>query len=334
MLGFFGGLVNVPLRSGYLAAVPADARGNAMSVMNTAIYLLTSALALLLVSLARIGLLSTPSEQLAFLAALTALGTALALALLPRETIENILDIALLPMYRIRIYGPGVKHFPMRGPLLIVANHSSYIDPIWVGKIVPQFIHPMMTSVFYDLPVLRGGYGTSSRSSASRRPPTVGRHPELVEAVAMLQCGKCVVIFPEAMLRRTEEQLLRPFGQGVWHILREVPETPVAVLWIEGGFGTYFSYKNGPPGKNKHIDWWRHIDIGISGVQPLPPSILVDHRTTRDYLHRTCLECRRYLGLEVPVETKRSEQAGTRMRRQCRPSSNRRTRPGGVYFGP
>ena len=42
LLGFFGGLVNVPLRSAYLAAVPADARGNAMSVMNTAVYVVTS----------------------------------------------------------------------------------------------------------------------------------------------------------------------------------------------------------------------------------------------------------------------------------------------------
>ena len=44
---------------------------------------------------------------------------------------------------------------PARGPLLIVTNHSSYTDPIWIGKIVPQLIHPMMGSAFYDLPVLR-----------------------------------------------------------------------------------------------------------------------------------------------------------------------------------
>ena len=46
VLGFMGGLVNVPLRAAYLAAVPDDARGNGTAVMNLAIYLLTAGLAL------------------------------------------------------------------------------------------------------------------------------------------------------------------------------------------------------------------------------------------------------------------------------------------------
>ncbi len=310
LLGFCGGLVNVPLRSGYLAAVPADTRGNAMSVMNTAIYLLTSLLALLLVGLARLDLLTTEGAQLGFLAALAALGAVLALVLLFRQTLENIFDVVLWPIYRVRARGPGVGHMPARGPLLVVANHTSYADPIFVGKIVPQLIHPMMTSVFYDVPVVRWWLVNVFRVIRVEATTYRREAPELTEAVAMLKNGECVVIFPEAMLRRTPEQLLRAFGQGVWHILREVPETPVVVLWIEGGFGTFFSYWNGPPCKNKRFDFWRHIDIGVSEVHPLPPSILVDHRTTRDYLRRTCLECRRYLGLEMPTETKDKE-AGT-----------------------
>jgi 1-acyl-sn-glycerol-3-phosphate acyltransferase len=313
LLGFMGGLVNVPLRSAYLAAVPADARGNAMSVMNTAIYSLTSLLALLMYGLSQTNLLATESAQLGFLAALAALGALLAFALLFRATLENGFEAAIWPIYRIRAYGPGVRQLPARGPLLIVANHSSYTDPLWVGKIVPRFIHPMMTSVFYDLPIVRWWLVHVFRVIRVEASTYRREAPELAEAVAMLKRGECVVVFPEGMLRRTREQWLRPFGQGVWHILREVPQTPVAVLWIEGGFGSFFSYWNGPPTKNKRFDWWRHIDIGVSEVQPLPPSILVDHRTTRDYLQRVCLECRRYLDLDVPAEgkEKKDEEAGT-----------------------
>src|SRR5207244_9486788 len=83
--------------------------------------------------------------------------------------------------------------------------------------------------------------------------------PELQEAIAELKRGGCVLIFPEGFLRRKEEKLLKLFGQGVWRILKEVPNTPVVVFWIEGGWGSYTSYKDGPPMKNKKMDFHRRI---------------------------------------------------------------------------
>jgi hypothetical protein len=94
-------------------------------------------------------------------------------------------------------------------------------------------------------------------------------------------------------------------GKGIWRILRDRPETPVVVCWIEGGWGSYTSYWNGPPLANKRPDWWRSIRIGVSEPQVLAPALLEDHRATRVYLMRACLEARRHLGLEVP-ESKES----------------------------
>jgi hypothetical protein len=37
--------------------------------------------------------------------------------------------------------------------------------------------------------------------------------------------------------------------------------------------------------------------------QVIDPTILADHRRTRTYLMRACLECRRNLGLDVPPDT-------------------------------
>ena len=161
----------------------------------------------------------------------------------------------------------------------------------------------MMTSVFYDLPVIRWLmvhliHAIRVEASAFRR-----EAPELQEAVARLRQGECLVIFPEGRLRSSEEVLLRPFGQGVWHLLREVPETVVVVLWMEGPWGSFTSQYNGPPMKKKRFDWWRRIDIGVSEPRPLAPELLKDHRSTRAYLRQTCLECRRYLGLPVPSDT-------------------------------
>ncbi len=300
LLGCMGGLVNVPLRSVYLAAVPADARGNATAAMNTAIYVFTTALALALAALITAGPLAAPGAQLGALAFLCAAGASVAWWLLYPQAMEVSVELLLLPMYRIRSAGPGAGKLPPRGPLLIVANHSSYLDPFWLAKVAPRQIRPMMTSAFYDLPVVR--WLSVHVARAIRVPTGAFRReaPELQEAIAALRAGECVVIFPEGMLRRSDEVLIRPFGRGVWHILHTLPDTPVCVCWIEGGWGSYFSYKHGFPGKNKRLDRGRSIDIAFAEPRPLEPAVLADHHSTRTWLRRAVLECRGYLGLPVP----------------------------------
>jgi 1-acyl-sn-glycerol-3-phosphate acyltransferase len=301
VLGFMGGLVNVPLRAAYQAAVPADARGNGMAVMNTAIYVLTTALALLLTGLIRSGLLHTPAAQLGLLSILAGAGAIVAWRLLFPQAVEQILEVLLTPMYRIRTHGPGLDQTPRSGPLLIVANHAAYLDPFWLCKIVPRKVTPMMTSFFYDRPFIR--WSMVHIVGAIRVPEVRFRReaPELRDAIAVLRRGGCVLIFPEAQLRRREDQLLRMFGQGVWRILQEVPQTPVLACWIEGGWGSFTSYFTGPPLYGKRLDWRRHIDIALETPRVLDPAVLADQHATRQYLMRMCLECRRYLGLPVPA---------------------------------
>ncbi len=214
------------------------------------------------------------------------------------QAIEQFTEIVLWPIYRIRAYGPGKKTIPLRGPLLVVSNHTAWFDPLWLGKVIPRRIIPLMGSAFYDLPKLRWlmVYVVGAirvQESGFRRDV-----PELDEAVQALDRGECVVIFPEGRVRRSAEVPLRQFGQGVWHILQRRPHTPVVVCWIEGGWGSYFSYLNGPPMRNKPFDFWRHIRIGVSAPQVLDPEVLAEHWATRDYLMRACLDARKHLGLE------------------------------------
>jgi hypothetical protein len=109
-------------------------------------------------------------------------------------------------------------------------------------------------------------------------------------------------------MRKREEQPLSLFGQGVWHILITRPQTPVVVCWIEGGWGSFTSYKGGPPTVNKRFDWWRHVDIGVDRPQIVDADLLADQRGTRTYLMDACLEARKYLGLE-PLSLKAPEAA-------------------------
>jgi 1-acyl-sn-glycerol-3-phosphate acyltransferase len=299
LLGIMGGLVNVPLSATYQADVPADARGNAMAIRNFADYVLIALVSGTLAGLVHFEIVIV-AGQFWLVAGLAAAATVVCWRTLFREFLELMIELGVRPLYRIRGHGPGLEQFPSEGPLLIVANHSAWLDPVWLAKVLPRRVIPMMTSVFYDLPVMRWlmvhvAHAIRVQASTFRR-----EVPELKEAVAVLDRGECLMVFPEGAMRKHAGKVLRQFGQGVWHILHERPTTPVVACWIEGGWGSYFSYCNGPPTKNKRLDFGRHVDVAVSLPQVLPGDILDNQKATRAFLMKSCLEARRILGLEVP----------------------------------
>lgn len=219
-----------------------------------------------------------------------------------RPLVELAVEPVLALMYRIRGRGPALAAFPMRGPCLVVANHACWFDPLFLAKVLPRPITPMMTSVFYDLPLLR--WFMTRVFHTIRVPEKAYKQdtPEIRAAVAALDRGECVVIFPEGYLRRSEGQPLRRFGRGVWQILRERPGTPVFACWIEGGWGSYCSYFNGKPTRNKRPDVRRPIGVAVTGPILVDEATLAEHLRTRIELMNRVLAARTELGLvELPA---------------------------------
>jgi 1-acyl-sn-glycerol-3-phosphate acyltransferase len=300
LVGMAAGLINVPLAATYQLAVPDDARGNAMAVRNMADYICATVIAIGLFLLGRFAGFSG-EHQLWLVAAIAGSGALASWWIFRREFCENIIEVLFAIMYRFRAAGPGLDNFPRKGPVILVANHSSWLDPMWLAKVLPRTMIPMMTSVFFDHWLLRWSMiylfdAIRVEASGFRR-----EIPELQKAVAALDEGKCLVIFPEGRMRRKEELPLKMFGQGVWHIIRERPEVPVVVCWIEGGWGSYFSYFHGPPTKNKKWDIAHPLGIAVGEPELLSEEILADHRTTRLHLMEKCGQMRKHLGLDPIV---------------------------------
>jgi 1-acyl-sn-glycerol-3-phosphate acyltransferase len=220
-----------------------------------------------------------------------------------REFFELAVELALLPMYRIRAHGPGLALAPTRGPAIVLANHSSWLDPLWMAKALPCRLTPLMVSKFFDLPFIRWVVGPVAH--CIRVPDSRFRReaPEIEEAIRRLDHGEVVMIFPEGWLRRKEERVLRRFGQGIYQMLREKPNTPLIACWIEGGWGSFMSFFNGPPMTNKKLDCRRPIDIGVSEPIFLNLNLLLDPVKTRKHLMQACLNARSNLGLPVPELT-------------------------------
>jgi 1-acyl-sn-glycerol-3-phosphate acyltransferase len=301
LLGLVGCFLIVPFRASFQFALPVEKLGNGMALAEAANGLTLCLVWLLLWIVIQIGL--PPPGCLWVLAILAAAGGLLAWRVFLREAIEQLGEIVLWPMYRVRARGPGCSLIPLRGPLLVIANHAAWFDPLWLAKVLPRCVTPMMTSAFFDLPILH--WLMSKVAGAIRVPAPAFRReaPELQEAVNALDRGDCVLIFPEGAMKRSSERSLRQFGQGVWQILRQRPQTPVVVCWIEGGWGSFTSYSGGQPAVNKHLDWRRPIEIVLEAPQVLDTSLLADQRASRTYLMNACLNARRHLGLQpLPLQ--------------------------------
>ena len=302
LLGIMGGVVNVPLRTTYLAAVPADARGNAMSVMNTFIYLMTTAIALVMYGLVEGGVLPTAVAQMWFVVATVAVGAArvVVAAVSPGAgAVGGVAGVADVPYPRPR---SGSGSTAERGPLLLIANHTSYFDPFWVAKVAPPGAahddQRLLRSANHPLADGKGGAGHPG--AADFFPPQGARTGRSGRGAAR---GRLRVAFSRVVPAPQGGGAAAAFWPGRLAYPAPVPDTPVAVLWIEGGWGSFASYKGGRPMKGKRLDWWRTIDVAVSEPRPLDADILADHRRTRRYLMRACLKARGILGLEVPMAT-------------------------------
>jgi len=307
VFGVMAGLVNVPLATAYQWDVPSDARGNAMAVRNFADNVCNALMSFGLYLLSRHAGLS-PSAQLLIVAGIASTFAVFAFLRLHRELIEIITEGIFLILYRIRGHGPGLDRAPHKGPVVVIANHACWMDPLLLAKVIPRRVHPMMTADFYDLPVIR--WLMVHVFEAIRVPVAHFRReaPELKEAVARLDKNDCLMIFPEGALRRKEEIPLKMFGQGVFHILSERPNVPIVPCWIEGNWGSFFSKKNGAPTKNKPFDIRRHIDIVVGEPIHVTPEQLADLRTVRLYLMEQCLKQREALGLAAVAVTEEAEE--------------------------
>jgi 1-acyl-sn-glycerol-3-phosphate acyltransferase len=293
-IGAMAAIVTIPFWANCQARLPWQHQSRGLAILSLGTLTLALAVGCLAASLEEGGYL--PLRRQIILAALaTAACSFISFWLWGRELLELLFEVLLWPVYRIRVWGPGLSTIPREGPVIVLANHAAWFDPLWVGKVMPRILVPMMTSKFFDLPVLHWLMKHTVR--AIRVPEVAFRRqaPELNEAINVLDRGQCLLIFPEGGIKRKPDQVLHPFGQGIWRILKERPDTPVVASWIEGNWGSSTSFFNGPPFKGKPLDWWRRIDIGVAPVERLSADMLKDQRATRQHLMDACLGARQYI---------------------------------------
>lgn len=142
----------------------------------------------------------------------------------------DIVKVALAFVLRLLfgVQAHGTEHIPRRGPALLVANHSSVLDPPLVGVVAPRRLHYLAKAELFRIPLL----GRFIRALNARPVDRDGVDPGALRlALRVLREGGVLLIFPEGT--RGEEGVLRR-AKGGAGMLALLSQAPVVPAYIEG----------------------------------------------------------------------------------------------------
>lgn len=180
------------------------------------------------------------------------------------------LDRVLMRMvYRLQVHGR--QHLPEQGPIVVIANHASYLDPFAVAAALPP---QRMQNLFWG-----GWTGVAFTNPLTRMmsfiariipiEPRRGVRTSLALSASVLAHGQGLIWFPEG--QRSEDGKLQPFRPGLGMLLERFPVTVVPMA-IHG------TYEAMPLGRR----WPGRGRISVRIGEPLDPRQLAEQGDGED----------------------------------------------------
>jgi len=123
----------------------------------------------------------------------------------------------------------GERQFPNAGPVIVAANHASYLDFLCLGAVAPRSIYFLTGEVFFRKWWLHPLFKWTGQVCV-KRDDARSRKEAFNDLAQLLQAGKAVGIFPEG--RRSRSGTLQHFFPGVARLSVDcgVPILPTAII--------------------------------------------------------------------------------------------------------
>lgn len=243
LLGIASGFVVVPLNALVQWRSPASRRGAVIALINGLSFVGILAGTLGCMLLAHLG--CDTAMILLVAAGLVFVGTCWAIKLLPDALLRMIALLLANTMYRVR--SVGAANVPSEGGALLVPNHVSFLDGLFLLAATERPIRFVVEQHWYERPLVKPFL------KAMRAIPIAGSGgPRVVlralrEAGQALDDGELVCLFAEGEISRMGSTL--PFRRGLQRIVkgRRAPIVPAHLDRVYGGF---LSARQG------RVRWW------------------------------------------------------------------------------
>ena len=235
LLGFFGALFFVPLNGCLQNQAGEDERGRVLAASN----LLTQ-----LGGVALIGVHAWFSNVLGLgakeeiLILIFPLGVIALVSMIYQfeDLLRACFHIVLRIFYRIRVV--GMENFPEQGGALIVSNHLSYADPVFIGAAFPRKVRYLAHDELGSSKILRCIFRLTRTLTLSPK----HSFSALRRSIKSLVSGRPLCLFAEGGISRLGVTL--PFQRG-FMLLAKHSKVPVIPAHLDGVWGSTYSYQGG-----------------------------------------------------------------------------------------
>ena len=139
--------------------------------------------------------------------------------------LKPILRVITLILWRLE--ARGAEQVPRTGPLLLVSNHISVLDPPLIGAVTPRPLTFLAKAELFDIPIF-GRFIKAVNARPVRRGGSDAR--ALKDALRVLEEGRALLVFPEGT--RGPEGVLRAAkpGAGMLAVLSGAAVVPVYIV--------------------------------------------------------------------------------------------------------
>lgn len=235
LTGASGAWMLVTLSAFLVSRSPEETRGDILASAN----LLSSSASTIAIgfhALLALGLGLSVSAQFGVLAVLS-LGAGLYLIfLLPDEVLRLLAQGLCKARYQVAVR--GLRNLPAQGGALLVSNHVSYADAVFLSLASPRPVRFLAHASFFRKPLL----GPILRIFGAVPVKGGGARAALTTAVELLREGELVCIFPEGELTRTG--CVNRFHPGCEWIAQR-SGAPVVPVYLDGVWGSIYSFSGG-----------------------------------------------------------------------------------------
>ncbi|MGJ8662110.1 MAG: MFS transporter [Marinicella sp.] len=193
-------------------------------------------------------------------------------------------------VYRVKY--KGLEKIPAEGPVVLVCNHVSFMDPaIIMGRVRRPSRFVMYYKIFHT-------FGIKFLFKAAKTIPIAGQKqdPEMMEAAfasvrEALADGDVVCIFPEGGL--TPDGQIGQFKKGIERIIAETP-VPVVPMALNNLWGSMFSRYDKKLIKRRPRKFMAKVEMIVG--DPVPPE-----QVTAEYLQQLVTELKAQAEIANPL---------------------------------